>query len=266
MHIKTKKITLTAMFAAMATLLMYLEIPLPFMPPFLKLDPSLLPILIGSFSLGPVSAVCMSFVKASIHLLSTQTGGVGELADFLMTSAFALTAAFVYKKNHTKDGAKIACILGTVALTIMGIITNTYLLIPFYSRIMPLDAIFEACSSKNSLITGMSGYILFGVIPFNLIKGIIISLITFAVYKRISKHIHHFMEGMKKMAYMVSKDSIVGEILDYDPTTAPYFNDIGMFCLGCPHSRMETIEQACAAHGVNYMELLRKLNEHFANK
>lgn len=68
------------------------------------------------------------------------------------------------------------------------------------------------------------------------------------------------------MAFLVTKDSIVGDILDFDPSTGPYFNEIGMSCLGCPFSRSETLEQACNAHGKDYMQLIQKLNEHFANK
>jgi len=65
---------------------------------------------------------------------------------------------------------------------------------------------------------------------------------------------------------VVTKDTIIGDILDFDQTTAPYFFEIGMHCLGCPASRGETIEQACDVHGVDADELVKKLNEHFAKK
>ena len=190
---KIKKLTVTAMFAAVATVLMFLEIPLPLMPPFLKLDPSMLPILIGSFILGPESAVAMAFIKAIVHALMSQTGGVGELADFLMTSAFACTAAFIYRRNHTKSGAKIACVGGTAALIVMAVFANRFLLIPFYSKFMALDQIFAMCAAINPRITGMTGYLLYGVVPFNIIKGTLVSLLTFPVYKKLSNHIHKFM-------------------------------------------------------------------------
>lgn len=62
----------------------------------------------------------------------------------------------------------------------------------------------------------------------------------------------------------VTKDSIIGEILDADRTTAPFFIAMGMHCLGCPASRGESLEQACAVHGVDCNELVEKLNKHFA--
>lgn len=64
----------------------------------------------------------------------------------------------------------------------------------------------------------------------------------------------------------VTKDTIIGEILDMDESTAPYFVEMGMHCLGCPSSRGETLEQACAVHGVSADELVKKLNEHLKNK
>ncbi len=195
-----KVLTVTAMFAAVATVLMYLEVPLPLMPPFLKLDPSMIPILIGSFILGPASAIAMAAVKALVHVLSTQTGGVGELADFLMTSSFAFTAAVVYRRNHTKRGAVLGCVAGTVALILVAVLANRFLIIPFYSKIMPLEAIFGACSAVNPRITGMTEYLLYGVVPFNFIKGAVISLLTFPVYKRLSVQIQKFMREVSQAA------------------------------------------------------------------
>ena len=64
----------------------------------------------------------------------------------------------------------------------------------------------------------------------------------------------------------VPKDTIVGDLLDIDQTLAPLFLSIGMHCLGCPASRGETIEQACAVHGADVDELVKKINEHLAGK
>lgn len=64
----------------------------------------------------------------------------------------------------------------------------------------------------------------------------------------------------------ITKDTIIGEILDLDRTTAPFFLEMGMHCLGCPSSRGETVEQACMVHGVDVDELVAKLNEHLKDK
>ena len=66
------------------------------------------------------------------------------------------------------------------------------------------------------------------------------------------------------MAFEVTKDTIIGDIMDHDESVAPYFTDMGMHCLYCPSARCETVEEACEVHGVNADDLVKKLNEHFA--
>lgn len=66
------------------------------------------------------------------------------------------------------------------------------------------------------------------------------------------------------MAFTVNKDTIIGEIMDHDESTSKYFMEMGMHCLHCPSSRGESLEQACAVHGVDVDEMLEKLNAHFA--
>lgn len=70
------------------------------------------------------------------------------------------------------------------------------------------------------------------------------------------------LKGMFVME--ITKDTVIGEILDADPSTAPFFLEMGMHCLGCPASRGESLEQACAVHGVSADELVAKLNAHFS--
>lgn len=183
---KTRTITYTALFAAIAAVLMYFEFPLPFMPPFLKVDLSGAATMIAGFTMGPVSAVIVTLIKDLVHVLSSQTGGVGELADFLCTSAFAVTASVIYRRYHTRKGALVSCGAAIAVMTVCGMLANRFLLIPFYSKIMPIDAILSACAQINPLIGSLDTYILFGAGPFNLLKGVILSLITVLLYKRLS--------------------------------------------------------------------------------
>ncbi len=185
-NVKTKKLTYSAMFAAIATLLMYFEFPLPFMPPFLKVDLSGCVSMIAAFMLGPIPAVFINLVKDIVHVFSSSTGGVGELADFICTSAFAVSASLMYRKYHTRKGALAGCGVGIAALTVTGMLANKFLLIPFYSKIMPIEDIVAACSAINPLIGNINTYVIFGAGPFNLIKGLILSIITFLLYKRLS--------------------------------------------------------------------------------
>lgn len=193
-QMSTRKLVTIAMLAAVATVLMYLELPLPFLPPFLKLDISAVPVMIGSFMFGPLAGVCMAAVKALVHALSTQTGGVGEVADFLITGSFALTAGLVYRRFHSKRGAKLAALCSVGVITVVGCLANWFILLPFYKNIMPIDAIIAACNAVNPAVTDAAGYIWFGALPFNLIKGTVVCALTFVLYKRLSGVIHRFAE------------------------------------------------------------------------
>ena len=184
----TRKMVYIGLLSAVSAVLMYLEIPLTFlfMPPFLKLDLSGVPTLIGAYMFGPGAGIFITLVKDLIHVMSTQTGGVGELSDFLIYTAFSLVAGGWYLKHKNKKDALLSCVLGTLAVTVIGAFTNRFLIIPFYSKIMPIDAIVSACNAVNPLIDSIDGYILFGAVPFNFIKGVIISAVTFLVYKKLS--------------------------------------------------------------------------------
>lgn len=182
----TKRLTYCAMFAAIATILMYLEFPLPFMPPFLKVDLSGIVTLLAAFMFGWLPAMMITLVKDFIHFFSSTTGGVGQLADFFMLTAFAIAVDLVYRKKHTKRGAELGLAVGVVMMTIIGIFTNKYMLIPFFSKVMPIQAILDACGAVNPFIGDINSYLLFGVVPFNLLKGVLLSVVTLLLYKRLS--------------------------------------------------------------------------------
>lgn len=183
---KTRLMTLIGLFGAISALLMFIEFPLPFMPPFLKVDISGVPILIMAFLCGPMPAIYVTLIKDLVHLLSTQTGGVGELADFLILSSFAVAASLVYRRRPNPTGMAFGVGAGAVAITVVGALANRFLLIPFYSKVMPIDAIIDACNALNPLIDGLDAYIWFGAAPFNLIKGLILSALTLLLYRRMS--------------------------------------------------------------------------------
>ena len=165
-------------------LMQILEFPIPFMPPFLKFDFSTLPALIGGFAYGPVTGIAIAFIKAALHLLRTDTGGVGELADFLASGSLVLVSSLIYKRIKT------SLVLGAIAMAIVGGLANYFILIPFYTNVMPMEQIISLCGKANPLITNTLGYVLYGAIPFNLIKALLLSIITFVLYKQISKILH----------------------------------------------------------------------------
>ena len=190
--IMIRRIAATAILTAMAVLLMYLEIPLPFMPVFLKFDFAELPALIGAFALGPVWAVVIELLKNLIHLPVTQTMGIGELSNFVTGVIYVVTAGLVYKKIRTRKGAAISMVVSTIALAVIAVPVNAFITLPLYASAMGFstEAIIGMCTEVNPLVKDKLSLLLAVFVPFNLFKGIVVGLITFFVYKPISKLIN----------------------------------------------------------------------------
>ena len=190
----THYITYTAIFACMAGVLMLVEIPLFFAPGFYKMDLSELPILICTFYLGPVAGVAAELVKVCIKLLlkGTSTAFVGDFANFAVGCSFVLPASIVYHARPSRKSALTGMLVGTLVMTVFGSAFNAVYLLPKFAALygMPLEAIIGMGTKVNSAITSVSTLVLFAVVPFNLLKGIVVSLLTFLLYKRISPILH----------------------------------------------------------------------------
>lgn len=187
---KIRLVCVVAILGALAGVLMLIEFPLPIAPPFYKVDLSLVSALLAGFSLGPVAGllVCLVKVLISILLNGTTTAFVGEFAALLMDSSFTLCAALIYKKEHTKKGAIKALIWATVTLMLIGGLTNYFILVPAYVKFMniPLEVIVSMGNAIFKSVNSLFTLILFCTVPFNLIKGLIISIVTYLLYKRVS--------------------------------------------------------------------------------
>ena len=188
----TRKLTSLALLAALAAIMMFLETAIPFMPPFLKLDISEIPVLLGAFAFGPGSAIIIELIKNLIHLPFTQTAGVGELANFLAGSMFAGTAGAVYRFMKNKKGAIIAMAAGTAAMTIFSSLFNYYFMLDFYSKFygIGMDAIIGMSAAVNIYVKDVKTLIVYAFIPFNLFKGFVAATITAIIYKRVSPFLH----------------------------------------------------------------------------
>ena len=193
---RVQMITLVGVFAAISTILMFIEMPIPFMPPFLKIDLSGVPILIMGFMYGPLPAIYVTIIKDAIHMLSSQTGCVGELADMIILCSFSVVSSLLYRKNPSRKGVVISVLAGAATITVVGSLANKFMLIPFYTKVMlmPLEAIIEACHAVNPMVDSMNAYILFGAAPFNLIKGLILSVLTLLQQ---DVRIHSFSYGIR---------------------------------------------------------------------
>ena len=183
---KTSILVKTAILGAISFILMAMDFPIPLFPAFLKLDFSEIPALVGAFAMGPAAGVAIELIKNVLHLVTkTQTGGVGELGNFIVGASLVWTAGMVYRKHKTKKHAIIGCILGTAVMTSAAFFFNLFVLIPFYANVMPIDAIIAMGSVITDKIHDIPSLVLYGVTPFNIFKGLLISLITMLIYKRI---------------------------------------------------------------------------------
>lgn len=189
---RTRYLAVTAMLAAVATVLQYIEIAVPFMPSFIKLDLSDLPSLIGSFAMGPVYGVAVAAIKNIIHLLVTQSGGVGELSNFLLNVAFVLPAGLIYYFNKTKKGAIIGSFAGAIIMAVLSLPINYFIVYPFYTAFMPMDAIIKMYQVINPRIQdgNLLQCLLTFNMPFTFVKAMISVVVTFLIYKPLSPLIH----------------------------------------------------------------------------
>ena len=186
----TKMITQIGMLGAIATVLMLFEIPLPFAPSFYEIDFSEVPVLIGCFSMGPLAGAMIELVKIILNFVinGTMTAGVGEVANFIIGCSLCVPAGIIYKKNKTKKGAMVGLIAGTLFMTVLGCFVNAYILLPTYAAAfqIPIDGLIEMGAAVNGNINSLFTFVMFAIVPFNLLKGVLDSIIVMAVYKKIS--------------------------------------------------------------------------------
>lgn len=183
---KVRTMTGVAMLSAVAYVLMFFEFAVPLMPSFIKLDFSELPALIGGFAYGPAAGVAICLIKNIIHLLNTQTGGVGELSNFILGAVFVFISAAIYKKMHSKKGAILGATVGAAAMAAVSLVTNYYIVYPIYTVFMPMDAIIGAYQLILPSVKDLWQCLLVFNVPFTFIKGMCSVIVTVMVYKPLS--------------------------------------------------------------------------------
>ena len=193
--VSAKLIARVGVLGAIAALL-FLIPGIPIVPPIYKLDFSTVPVLLGGFSLGPVPGLLILLVKDLVGLTNSSSMGVGELADVLASAAMMLTAVAIYRRHHSRRGALIGLIAGTAVMTAAAALINYYIVIPFYvaAMNMPAEAIVSMIGKVIPAVDSLPKLIAFATTPFNLLKGVVLSVITFLLYKRLSP----LLKGEKK--------------------------------------------------------------------
>ena len=171
---KINKLVKIALLAAIGALLTFIELPIFPVAPWLKLDFSEIPVLMGGFAFGPIVGIVLEALKIMLKLAlhGTLTAGVGELANFIVGISLVVPASLIYTKFRTKKGAIVGMIVGGLIINIVGILSNIYILLPFYHITLEGKALLD--------------YILLGLIPLNTLKAVSVSIVTFILYKRLS--------------------------------------------------------------------------------
>ena len=187
---KTHKLVVTAMLAAVATVLMFQEFSVPIMPSFIKLDISELPALLASFSLGPVYGIAVCLVKNLVSLTHTSTGGVGELCNFLLGVTFVVPAGLLYKKMKNRKGAFLGSLIGAIIMAALSVPLNYFITYPIYTVFIPMEGIIGMYQLILPFVDDLLECLLIFNMPFTFCKGMLDVLIAFLIYKPLSPLLH----------------------------------------------------------------------------
>ena len=189
---KINKLVIMAMFSAVAAVLMYVEFPITFIAPaFYEMDLSEVPVMIGSFMLGPCAGVIMEAVKVLLKLVlkGTSTAFVGDFANFILGCALVVPASVLYHTKKTKKRAVIGLVTGGIVLIVSGVFLNALYLLPKYSQLygMPVETFINMGAAINPAISNIFTFVILAVAPFNLIKATVVGVITMLLYKYLSR-------------------------------------------------------------------------------
>lgn len=185
---KVRVLTGTAMLTAVGVVLQYLEISIPIIPSFIKLDFSDLPELIGAFAYGPVAGVVICLLRNLIHMAVSQSGFVGELSNFLLGAVFSVVAGLIYQRKKTKTGAFVAGLSGAVAMAVVSLFSNYFLIYPLYYSVLgfPEEAILGMYQALLPSVKNIFQSLLIFNVPFTFVKAMICVVLSMIIYKPIS--------------------------------------------------------------------------------
>ena len=173
---------------------MLFEIPLPFFPPFYKLGFDEVAVMIGGFAMGPLAGAVIETLKIVLNLLfqGTDTACVGEISNLLIGLSLVIPSSIYYQRHKTRKGAFVSLVIGTLSLAVIGSLSNYFIALPAYSYFygLPMDAIVGMGTALLPLVSNTFTFVLFMTLPFNILKGVIVGIIVFVLYKRISPLLH----------------------------------------------------------------------------
>ncbi len=187
---RTNTLVKVAIMSAAAFVVMLIETP-PLFSTFLKMDFSDVVAVIAGFALGPVAGLAVQLIKNLLHLLMSTTAAVGELGNFIVGGTFVFVAARIYHKDKSRKQAIVGLIAASLAMTVVAMLANVFLLLPLYASVLGFktEMVIELTAQVNPLVNDLTSFALFAIAPFNLLKAAAVSLITFVIYKKISKYL-----------------------------------------------------------------------------
>ncbi len=187
---KTNQIVKIALLSAIAVILSFIEAQVPIFPFFLKFDLADVTAIIGAIALGPIPAMLIVFLKNILHgIIASSTAGVGELANFLIGACLVMPIGYTMRKNKNAKNFIFGAVFGIILMIISASVLNVYVLLPMYETVMnfPVSEVIEVCNAINSNITDLRTYIIYIIVPFNLIKGVVSMVVGYVLFKALEK-------------------------------------------------------------------------------
>ncbi len=186
-HSRTNQLVKIAMLSALAFVVMFFETP-PLFSGFLKIDFSDIIALIGGFALGPLAGVMIELLKNLLHLTMSQTLGVGELGNFIVGAAFVGASSWAYHKKGAHMGLTRALVIGSAVMVVAAAFANYFILLPLYASALGFSTamVVDMTHAINPYVTDGMSFILFAIVPFNIVKAVVVSLVTRLVYKYVA--------------------------------------------------------------------------------
>ncbi|BBN98422.1 ECF transporter S component [Sporolactobacillus terrae] len=194
MNTSLKKMVLISLLSALGFLIMLIAFPIPLFPVFLTMDFSDLPALIGAIILGPGAGIAIEAIKNILHVLLTGSltvVPVGEFANFAAGTIFILVTWGFYRRKRTALSLLFGMITATLTMTVIMAVINYYFIFPSYALFLgySIDAMVGMSQSANRSIHSLLTLIVYGVMPFNLLKGAALTLIMIPVSARLKRFI-----------------------------------------------------------------------------
>lgn len=188
--VSAKTIAKIGVLSAIAYVLMFISVPLPIFPSFLKIDLSDIPAIFGGISLGPIAGLVIVIIKNLLQgITASTTGGVGEFANIMIGGSYVLIICLVSRMFKNAKGVFIGGLLGTIVMAVVGCIMNYFVMMPLYAKVygMPIEVFIEMGTVINSRVTDLYTFVLWMIGPFNIVKGSVMTVVALPLFKKIEK-------------------------------------------------------------------------------